>query len=650
MFRCLNGHEWEAPEGADEVSCPVCGQVHTLGTPPTFPEARPELAISSDRANPPPVVEGYEVLEELGRGGMGVVYKARKAETGEVVALKVIRKERLGSADFLARFRREVLASSRLAHPNLVQVFEADLTGEQPFLAVEYVPGLTLQDLVDRQGALTPALACDVVRQIALALKHADEQRLVHRDIKPSNIMVLAPGGLPLPPRPAVKVLDMGVARLFQGEENETSLTTLTRDGSVIGTPDYIAPEQLENPRGVDVRADLYSLGCVFYFLLTGQVPFPGGTLVQKLDRQRWQAAPSVTQLRPDLPAGVAAVVRRLMAKHPDDRYQTPAELISVLEEMTRPGALPGQAHLEEIRPLREMTGHKGAVTSLAWAGEKLVSAGGDRTIRAWSPTGQELCRLGEGKQDIGCLAASSGIVYAGLGVTVRGIELATGREAARLVGHSDAVRCLAISPDGKHALSGSDDRIVRVWDLERGKAVTRFARHTAGVAAVALAPDGKLAASGGRDQTIRIWEAFTGKEVRQLTAPRGPVMCLAWSADGRSLFSGHFDTTLRMWDMTTGREARRFSGHRQMVSSLTLVGAYLVSASHDQTVRVWDVAAGAEVAQCVGHSGAVAAAVAGPAGEVATAGQDGTVRVWKVLGQGSLAGKQAHQKVSREE
>ncbi len=631
LSRCSNGHEWNAPQGAEAAPCPVCGGERTLVTPPTFPDSRPALAINPDAPQGPPSLAGYEVLEELGRGGMGIVYKARRRDNGELVALKVIRKERLGGTDLMPRFKREVLASSRLTHPNLVQVYDADLAGEQPFLAVEYVPGFTLQSLVEGQGPLPVAAACDFIRQTALALKHADEQRLVHRDIKPGNIMVLAPNGLPLPPRPVVKVLDMGVARLFQSHENEAPLTTLTRDGSVIGTPDYIAPEQLENPRAVDVRADLYSLGCVFYFLLTGQVPFPGGSLVQKLDRQRWHVAPSVSQLRPELPSGVAAVVRKLMAKHPDDRYQTPAELIVVLEELLRKGDLPGTAHLATLTPTLSLTGHKGAVTALAWAGPLLVSGGGDRTIRVWDAGGKEVRRCGEGKLEVVCLAAAGGLVLAGQGVTVRGYHAATGKETVRLVGHGDAVRCVALSADGKRALSGGDDRSVRLWDADRGTILARFTKHTAGVTATALSPDGRLAVSGGRDQTLRLWETATGKEVRQFAVPKGPVLCAAWSADGRSVFSGHFDTTLRMWDVATARETRRFTGHKQMVSALALSGTMMLSSSHDQTVRVWDVAAGGEVAVCVAHVGAVASVAAGQGGLFASAGQDGIVRVWKL-------------------
>ena len=340
LLRCVNGHEYDASSssGSKATVCPVCGAAERpMPTSPTLPEPRPALPFSDlslrHTQETPPVLAGYEVLEEIGHGGMGVVYRARQRDTGRIVALKVIRKERLGSPDMVARFRREAQASGRLQHPNVVEVYASDLAGDTHYLAMEYVPGVTLQRLVEQTGPLPLAQACDFVRQAALGLAHAHEKGLVHRDIKPANLMVVAPAGLPLPPRPMVKVLDMGVARLFQLSEQEPSLTTLTRDGSVIGTPDYIAPEQLEDPRSVDIRADLYSLGCTFYYLLTGQVPFPGGTLVQKLDRQRWHTAPGVNQLRPEIPPTLAAVVRRLMAKHPDDRYQTPADLAGALAD-----------------------------------------------------------------------------------------------------------------------------------------------------------------------------------------------------------------------------------------------------------------------------------------------------------------------------
>jgi eukaryotic-like serine/threonine-protein kinase len=643
LLRCINGHEWPAdPAGGQPSACPVCGAEPSLMTPPTLPDPRPSLPFSGDAlasavAQGPPLLASYEILEELGRGGMGIVYKARQREGGRLVALKVIRKERLGNMDLVSRFRREALASARVQHPNIVGVYEADLECDTPYLAMEYVLGITLQRLVDETGPLPLGQASEFVRQAALALQHAAEQGLVHRDVKPSNLMVVAPAGLPLPTRPVVKVLDMGVARLFQVSEQEASLTTLTRDGSVIGTPDYIAPEQLEDPRGVDIRADLYSLGCTFYFLLTGQVPFPGGSLIQKLDRQRWHTAPSVNQIRRDAPPALAAVVRRLMAKHPDDRYQTPGELAQALETLLRTGDLPGGHQAVALTAARTLTGHTGVVVAIAFLpdGRTLVSGGADRTVRTWDvQTGREKLRFGDGKYAVGCLAVSaSGLVLAGQGVTVRGWDPATGREVLRLSGHNDAVRCVTISPDGRRAVTGGDDRTVRIWDLERGRELYRFSRHKAGVTGVALTADGRHVLSSSHDQTLRLWEAGNGQEVRSYPVPRGPVLCLALSADGEGVFSGHFDTTLRLWDLESGGELRRFTGHRQMVGGLAcLPGGWVASASHDQTLRLWDPASGAELGAGQGHAGPVTAVAASPDGRwLASASFDQTVRLWQV-------------------
>ncbi len=648
LLRCVNGHEYDAApsSGSKATGCPVCGAIEgSMLSPPTLPGDRPALPFSGDGlklavVDVPPVLAGYEVLEEIGRGGMGIVYKARQHAPERIVALKVIRKERLGSADMVSRFRREAQASARLQHPNVVEVYASDFEGDRHYLAMEYVPGVTLQRLVEQNGPLPLGQACDFIRQAALGLEHAAEQRLVHRDVKPANLMVVAPAGLPLPPRPVLKILDMGVARLHQLSEQEVSLTTLTRDGSVIGTPDYIAPEQLEDPRTVDIRADLYSLGCTFYYLLTGQVPFPGGTLIQKLDRQRWQTAPAVNQLRPDIPPTLAAVVRRLMAKHPDDRYQTPGELAGILATLLRTGELPDGHQPAPMIEIRKIAGHTGIVVAAAFADRcrLVVSGSADRTLRSWDvATGQEKMRFGDGRHEVGCLAVVSGtgIILAGQGVTVRGYDLATGREVLKLSGHNDAVRGLSVSSDGKRVVSGGDDRTVRVWDLDRGKEIHRFTRHRAAVTAVALSADGKRVLSGVRDQTLRLWEATNGKELHSFAVPRGPVLCVALTPDGLTACSGHFDTTLRLWDVRTGREMRRFAGHKQMVSGLAcLADGRLVSASHDQTVRFWDPASGAELGSCLGHTGPVTAVTVSPDGTLlASASFDQTVRLWQTPG-----------------
>ncbi len=650
LLRCVNGHEWGAPTDAGSVAaiCPVCGAaeqsaVSSVGgrtvsdhTPPFFSPTHSSFG-RNERA---PIVAGYEILEEIGHGGMGVVYRARQVERDRIVALKVIRHERLTNPDVLNRFRREAQAAARLSHPNIVSVYEADQHGDTHYLAMEYVPGATLQDLVDRNGPLPIAQACDFVRQTALGLQHAAEQALVHRDVKPANLMVVVAGtpGQSAVTRPLVKILDMGVARLYQlAHLPEESLTTLTRDGSVIGTPDYIAPEQLEDPHGADIRADLYSLGCTFYFLLTGKVPFPGGTLIQKLDRQRQETPPSVEQLRGEVPPAVAAVVRRLMAKNPADRYRTPGDLAAVLEHLAQTGQLPGGHQPAPLREEKAFAGHSGPVAAVAFSadGKKVISAASDRTIRVWDSTGgKQLHRYGETAPEPACLAMvpATGHVLAGHGIGVRLWEMATGRELLRLTGHSDTVRGVAVTRDGRFALSGGDDRTPRIWDLTNGREAQRLAGHKGRVTGVALSADGRLAATGDRDQSLRLWDALTGRELRSFAVPKGAVLAVALTPDARAVLSAHFDTTLRLWDRDTGRELRRFMGHKQMVACLAVSpdGARFASGSHDGTVRVWDPVSGAELCCCQGHTGAVLAVAFSTDGKrLVSGGADRAVRLW---------------------
>jgi serine/threonine-protein kinase len=660
LLRCANGHEWEATDKQASTgatyshACPVCGAAEmtspealsertvTSHTPPFFsPVQAPPL---TPRDAGLPAVAGFEILDELGHGGMGVVYRARQLQPDRVVALKVIRHERLSSEEVINRFRREAQAAARLSHPNIVSVYESDQSGDTHYLAMEYVPGITLQQLVDRNGALPVAQACDFVRQTALGLQHAAEQALVHRDIKPANLMVLASATASQSgtTRPLVKILDMGVARLYQlAHSPEESLTTLTRDGAVIGTPDYVAPEQLEDPHGADIRADLYSLGCTFYFLLTGKVPFPGGTLIQKLDRQRKETPPSVDQLRSEVPAAVAAVVRRLMAKRPADRYRTPGDLAAVLEHLAQTGQLPGGHQPAPLHAEKSLTGHTGAVSAVAFTpgGRTVVSGGADRTIRVWDvESGKQRHRYGETAPEPACLAVVpvTGHILAGHGIGVRLWEAATGRELLRLTGHTDTVRGVAVSHDGRTALSGGDDRVPRLWDLSTGREAHRLTGHRGRVTGVALSADGRLAVSGDRDQSLRLWEAKTGRELRSFAVPKGAVLAVALSPDDRAVLSAHFDTTLRLWDRETGRELRRFTGHKQMVACVAVApdGARLASGSHDGTVRVWDPVSGSELWCCQGHTGAVLGVAFSPDGKrLVSGGADCTVRVWVLPG-----------------
>jgi tRNA A-37 threonylcarbamoyl transferase component Bud32 len=274
------------------------------------------------------VLGPYVLLERLGEGGMGQVFKARHRGLGRIAAVKVIRKDQLGSSDAVRRFEREVRAAAALAHPNIVRAYDADRIGTTLLLVMEYIEGATdLGRVVERNGPLPVERSCDYIRQAALGLQHAHERGLVHRDIKPHNLLLTAD-------QKTVKVLDMGLARLDNLAADDDAGFLMTQDGMVLGTPDYIAPEQVRASHTVDIRADLYSLGCTLYYLLTGGPPFPSGTVVQKLSQHQTDEPRAVETLRPEVPAEVAALVRKLMAKTPNDRYQTPAELATVLTDI----------------------------------------------------------------------------------------------------------------------------------------------------------------------------------------------------------------------------------------------------------------------------------------------------------------------------
>jgi serine/threonine protein kinase len=285
------------------------------------------------------VLGQYRILERLGEGGMGQVFKARHQALGRIVALKVIRKDRLQSNEAVKRFRREMQMAGQLSHPNVVNAFDADAINGTHFFAMEFVDGTDLSRLVREKGPLPSHRACDCIRQAALGLQHAHEKGMVHRDIKPANLLVSkTPSGI------VIKILDMGLAR-FQATEQEDQ-TMLSQDGHVIGTPDFMAPEQAKSSSTVDHRADLYSLGCTFYFLLTGKPPFTGGTNIEKLLKHQMDPPPPIEKFRSDVPEGVRLVLRQMLAKKPDERIQTAGTVAAALEPYCKPGS---GLHLDKL-------------------------------------------------------------------------------------------------------------------------------------------------------------------------------------------------------------------------------------------------------------------------------------------------------------
>ena len=272
-----------------------------------------------------PILPDYDFDREVGRGGMGTVYLYRNAISQRPEVVKLLSREVLGKPGNRERFEREIRAAFRLQHPNIVAAYSTHRLGDALAFCMEYVEGDDLMRVVQQEGPLPAGTAAGFAVQALAGLQHAHERGMVHRDIKPGNLMRTREAG-----RAVVKVLDFGLAK-FGGEQGATAESHLTHYGQVLGTPDFIAPEQIRNTAGADIRADIYSLGCTLFYLLAGRPPFTGESLFDLFEQHIHREPPDLDRLRPGLPPGLAAAVARLLAKDPADRPQTPAEAADLL-------------------------------------------------------------------------------------------------------------------------------------------------------------------------------------------------------------------------------------------------------------------------------------------------------------------------------
>lgn len=267
----------------------------------------------------------YLILEHIGDGGMGRVYKARSRDTGKIVALKLLNPQSAADESAVRRFRREIETASRLKHPNIVATIGSGEEQGHQYLVMEFVDGNDLASLVRNNEQLPVQTAVDCITRAAHGLIYSHAKQVIHRDIKPSNLLLSHSG--------EIRVLDMGLARIA-GEigPGDQTQTQITKTGSIMGTVDFMAPEQALNPKKADGRADIYSLGCTLYFLLTGEKPYPGETVMEVLVAHREAPIPSLTSVRRDVPGSLEQVFRKMVAKNPGDRYQSMEEVVTALQ------------------------------------------------------------------------------------------------------------------------------------------------------------------------------------------------------------------------------------------------------------------------------------------------------------------------------
>lgn len=297
----------------------------------------------------------YKLLERIGFGGMGQVFLCEHMYMRRRVAIKVLPPAKAEEPAALGRFYREARAAAALDHPNIVRTHDIDQDGNLHFLVMEYVDGSSLLEIIKKKGPMAIDRACHYVAQTLQGLDHAFRVGVIHRDIKPGNVLVDRTG--------SAKILDMGLARFYHSDDD--MLTKKYDEKSVLGTADYVAPEQTINSHDVDVRADIYSLGATFYYLLAGHPPFPEGTVSQKLIAHQTKRPTPVSTLRPEVPAGLNAVVERMMAKSIDERYQSPAEAFEALQPFLETElALPPDDEMPVLSPAARDQSQAGAMSA----------------------------------------------------------------------------------------------------------------------------------------------------------------------------------------------------------------------------------------------------------------------------------------------
>jgi WD40 repeat protein/serine/threonine protein kinase len=521
------------------------------------------------------------------------------------VALKVPPPKKLAGPGMMQRFIREAQALAALDHPNIVRAHDLEKFGKLYMLAMEYVDGPNLRDLVIENGPLPAGRAAHYIAQAAQGLQHAHEAGWVHRDIKPANLLVDQAG--------VVKVLDLGLAYLL-GEDVE-SPTRKFDDNAVLGTADYLAPEQAIDSHEVDIRADIYSLGATMYFTLTGRTPFEGSTIAQKLMAHQVAEPTPVSKLRPDVPQGLALVLAKMMAKSPADRYQTPAEVAQALIPFTSDADLAPPRRKDGSTVIRRTSEPTLASTLHARTRSGKTTRNTGHRVVTW------FNRLDTKSKAAVGFAAGSGLLLTGVllaflfrghkaGVADRANASAqslisprpgpTASAGERLVfqAHRGIAECVRLLPDGRFVTAG-DDRVIRLWDAGGRQIVRQLEGHTETVRTVTTVPtDGRLLVSAARDGTLRLWDLESGAELRRFIGHVGQVWCGDVSPDGRRLLSCGQDKTVRLWDLRTGVEVRKLLAHADTATSVAFLpdGHRAVSCGIDKSVRLWNTQTGVEL------------------------------------------------------
>jgi WD40 repeat protein len=606
-------------------------------------------ATRGEAADARPAVDGYEILSELGQGGMGVVYLARQLCPRRLVALKMLLAgTRAGRAE-KARFRTEVEAAGRLQHPQIVQVYEVGEQNGWPFYSLEFMAGGSLAQWL-ASAPLAAAEAAQLVEGLARAMHYAHQQGVIHRDLKPANILLAAEG--------TPKISDFGLAKQLDTDAGQT------RSGAVLGSPSYMAPEQAAGAtKELGPCTDVHALGAILYEALTGRPPFKGSTTWDTLQQVQSQEPVPPRQLQPKVPRDLETICLKCLRKQPSGRY---ASALALAEDLRR--FLTGKPILARpagtLERALKWAQRQPALAALVAAVVLLPSLGLVGIAWQWRDAVHQR-RLAESARQ-----EAEQLLYAhSISLAYREYLDANVARAAELLDrcpprtrhwewhyldrivHSalttvrvprESGGAMALSPGGQTlALACRDEqdpgdpqrKLVKLCNtITGGERITLRPLDSLEILGLAFSADGQSLAATSYQGAVTVWSVPSGQVRYMLVGPKEPVFCVAFSSDGRYLATGSADQTIRIWDAVSGQAIHTLHGHEHDVTGVTFSpdGRFLASSSKDATVRVWNLKTGEQKCSHQNYAGGVACVAFSHDGQrLAAANWDNTVTIW---------------------